>query len=322
MNTPTKVVVTGASGFIGRHLLNELTNTTASFEVSALSRSGKQLAIESTDRFRLVKGDLLQPDTLTDLVQPGSIVVNLVYISEKGDAANLNAVDNLIEQCMDKGVRRLVHCSTAVVSGGVNETEIDENTDILPVTDYEKLKFEIENRILATPDNFEKVILRPTAVFGKGGSNLMKLMNDLVHGSSFKNYLRSCLYHKRCMNLVCVENVVTALMVLINADSLPDKEVYLVSEDDNENNNFRFVEQFLRKKLQARNLSFPRLPIPASLFSIVAKIAGQPIAPPKRVYSAQKLSRLGWQKKISFEEGLARFADWYQKNYIGNNGRI
>ena len=115
-----------------------------------------------------------------------------------GEAKNITAILNLLEACRFAKIKRLIHCSTAAVSGRVSGNFITESTPCLPMTDYGIIKLKIEKVILeAAKDNFDVSIIRPTAVFGLGGKNLKKLAEDLRTKSWIINYLKSCLFGKK-----------------------------------------------------------------------------------------------------------------------------
>ena len=192
------IAITGASGFIGKHIVKELLRS-GTFRVKLLTRDAQQLHefINEAD-VEIIIGDLLKPESLNNFLEANCIVINLVYLWNGGEAKNITAILSLLEACRFAKIKRLIHCSTAAVSGRVSDNFITESTPCLPMTDYGIIKLKIEKVILeAAKDNFDVSIIRPTAVFGLGGKNLKKLAEDLRTKSWIINYLKSCLFGKK-----------------------------------------------------------------------------------------------------------------------------
>jgi nucleoside-diphosphate-sugar epimerase len=266
---------------------------------------------------RLVKGDLLKPDTLGDFLIHGSTVINLAYLNRPPIRDNLDAVENLIEKCLEARIQRLVHCSTAVVVGGVRNDVITEETLCEPVSEYETTKLQIEELLKAkVRDHFELAILRPTAVFGPGGKNLLKLAGDLTAGRGLLNYWKSCLYGSRRMNLVYVDNVVSALLFLAFKAQKMNGDTFIISDDEHAMNNYRDIETYLIKEFGRRDYPLPRILLPRFLLPCILRLAGRSNSNPHRIYRSEKIQSLGFQKKTSFETGLSSFAGWYKETYL------
>lgn len=308
----TLVSVIGASGFIGKYLLATLAER-REFEVRVLTRS-RGMKSQNGSQVSFVEGDLLQAGTLDAMFEPGCTVINLAYLASGSRQDNLEAMKNLAEACARSGVRRLIHCSTAVVAGMTKEDWVDECTPCNPVTEYERTKLEIERVLLArASESFEICILRPTAVFGPGGKNLLKLAKELEMDSLWSNYARSCLFYRRSMNLVCVENVVAALIFLLDADGKIDREIFIVSDDDAPMNNYRDIETRLLDKL-GKHFPVKSVPLPLMFLGVFRQILGKPAVNLTVKYSDKKLASFGFKKPQSLEDGIELFASYYIKH--------
>jgi nucleoside-diphosphate-sugar epimerase len=244
-------------------------------------------------------------------------VINLAYLGGAPAGDNLAAAANLADVCLQAKVRRLVHCSTAVVVGRASDDVITEETQCEPDCDYELTKFKMEKLITEKArGHFDLVILRPTAVFGPGGKNLQKLADDLMAGNRGLNYLKSCLFDRRMMNLVFVDQVVSALVFLAFALQRREGDVFIVSDDEHPMNNYRDVERFLIRALGLRDYPLPRIPLPPPVLATVLRLGGRSNSNSSRTYHADKLREAGFEKEGSFEAGLASFADWYRKHHL------
>jgi nucleoside-diphosphate-sugar epimerase len=311
------IVILGATGYIGSHLLASLAGV-KDIKIKVLTRSGNQdqHPIQWPECVEVIQGDLNDSAALHRLIEPGCTVVNLVYLWEGGEQANLAVTRNLLNACLSAGVGRLIHCSTAVVSGRASENPITESTECRPITEYGITKLKIEQLILTmAKGHFETVMLRPTAVFGPGpgGKQLKKLTADLIHGSRWRNYLKSCLFGQRRMNLVYIGNVVAAILFLIQHAQPIKEDVLIVSDDAFPNNNFMAVERYLMHSLGLPDYPLPRIPIPLGFLTLLLQGLGRDNINPRCSYSQKKLEDLGFRSPVDFETGLSHYADWRRR---------
>ncbi|HOW53914.1 MAG TPA: NAD-dependent epimerase/dehydratase family protein [Syntrophorhabdaceae bacterium] len=309
------IAVTGATGFIGTHLLDKLKNY-KNVQIRALIHKDHLAGTFDTSSIAVIEGDLLDQGSLKHFPTRGSTVVNLVYLKGRSGEENLSAVDNLGAACAEAGIKRLIHCSTAVVVGRVPENIINEETKCNPINDYEIEKLEIEKLLIEKYSGlFEIVILRPTAVFGPGGRNLLKMADHISHGNRVINYVRSCLYNKRKMNLVSVENVVNALGFLISCKKIGiNPEIFIISDDEDLSNEYRKIEISMLRSFRKKDYFIPVVPIPLFVLGSILKFSGRTNCNPLTVYSCSKLVGEGFIKKRPFQEGLIDFIDWYKVN--------
>ncbi len=163
-----KVLVTGASGFLGGSLCTELAQR-GHEPVAMVRRPGSGPAGVAE-----VPGDLADADSLRDALASASpeVVVHLAAeIASQRSAAkvrevNVEGTKRVIEAAEAAGTRRLVFAST-VVTGDAGGELLDE-TSTLPVqTAYGASKQEGER--LVRDSGLEDVVLRPSHVYGAGG---------------------------------------------------------------------------------------------------------------------------------------------------------
>lgn len=301
----TTVVVIGASGFIGEHLLGALV-ARKDLEIRVLVHRNRA---KPHARVNFIEGDLLKPDSLDALLSKNCTVINLAYLIRD----NLEAMTNLAIACAKNQVRRLIHCSTAVVVGSAKNNWITENTQCVPISAYQQTKLQIENTLLEMAlGEFEVTIIRPTAVFGPRGKNLLKLANELMTASMWINYIRSCLFNRRSMNLVCIENVVAALVFLLDAEQI-DQEIFIISDDDALINNYRDIENRLLASFR-KTYAIPRLYVPEFVLRGVLGLVGKSNKNPTMKFSDQKLVSWGFKKPQHLEACLDTFAIWYKNS--------
>jgi nucleoside-diphosphate-sugar epimerase len=266
----------------------------------------------------VVRGDLLDPNSLGQFVEPGSTVINLSYLWNAGEAVNLEVTANLLEACLAGGAKRLIHCSTAAVVGRSPEDYITELTPCRPVTEYGTTKLKIEGAITTfAQGRFDTVILRPTSVFGPGGDPLKKLANDLVSGHGALNYLKSCLFDRRRMNLVHVADVVEAILFMVRRVEALAGGIFIVSDDEAPDNHFAAVERAMRRSFGLGDYPIPRLPLPDLFIRTLLACRGRNTINPRSVFVPAKLLALGFVLPIRFEDALSEYISWYATTYLG-----
>lgn len=307
------IAVIGATGFIGRHLVDSLCKD-PSLEVRAMVHR-RQVSFPESSSLKRINGNMCKRADLDALLVPGGIVINLVYFPNRTAAENIKIVEDLVAACINKGVKKIIHCSTAVVAGNTRDVIINEETTCRPSNEYEKIKLAIERTMIEkSAGKIELAILRPTAVFGPGGENLMKLGHDLHNGNYWKNYLKASILQERSMSLVCVGNVVSAISFLTFNEHKMRGDVFIITDDEYVENNYRYIESFLRKSWCMYNYIFPLFPVPGILSTVFLKLRGRGNFNVK--YSSQKLMGAGYVKTHEFIKCLAEFADWFKDNIV------
>ena len=179
-----KVLVTGASGFLGGVLCAELAGR--DHQVAALVRRDGSEPPGTT----AVKGDLTDAGSLTDALraeQPECVFHLAAEIASQRDAAriqdvNVDGTRRLLEACEAAGVRRVVFTST-VVTGDARGAVLDEETELPVETAYGRSKQEGER--LLRESAVEDVIVRPSHVYGPGGWFVEEFVNRLRQPGRF-----------------------------------------------------------------------------------------------------------------------------------------
>jgi len=308
------VAVIGADSFIGQHLISLLC-ADDNMQIRALVHDSKENCKYNLNKVKTIKGDLLEPDSLNNLLVADCSVINLAYLWQRTKEENLQALANLVQLCRRAKVKRFIHCSTAIVAGRVNVGTVTETTICQPVNDYEKNKLAMEQLLLhQLGHDCEIAILRPTGVFGPGGKNLMKLAADLIRGKRWLNYLKSSLFGQRRMNLVWIENVVAALKFLLDTDKKIDQEIFIISDDEYSLNNYRALEKFLMGGFAIKDYPVPALKFLAIFLPLMLWLANKSDLNPNTIYSCQKIKAFGLVKPLTLEQGLEKFVAWYKKN--------
>jgi nucleoside-diphosphate-sugar epimerase len=163
-----KVLVTGASGFLGHAVCTELRDR--GHEVAALVRRPGSEPPGTT----AIAGDLSDQAALTGLVAnaaPGCVIHLAAEIASQRDPAkiaevNVEGTRRLLAASVAAGDPRFVFAST-VVTGDAHGEELDEDSDLPVETAYGRSKQEGER--LVRESGLPSVIIRPSHVYGAGG---------------------------------------------------------------------------------------------------------------------------------------------------------
>ena len=153
-------------------------------------------------------------------------------------------------------------------------------------------------------------VLRPTEVFGAGGAGLVRLATEVREAGSMIR-LKCALFGRRRLHLVFVDNVVAAIGFMVRADKSVDGECYLVSDDEAAQNTYVEVVRVLADALGVPELPGKGFELPPFVLAGILRLAGRGDSNPRRVYRCDKLLRTGFRKPIPFEEGIRRFAGWF-----------
>lgn len=297
------LAITGASGFVGRHLVAECIRH-KSFRLRLLTRNTGLLHGLADDVVAICKGDLLRPESLASFLKPEVTLIHLAY-SNENDAANIAATSNLVQVVRQFNVRRVVHCSTAVVVGFGAEGIITENTAPRPEGAYQTTKYRIEEILQAElPPDVELAILRPTHIIGPGGIGLRSMIRRLRHDGAVKNFLYHFILRSRRFNYVSVHNVAAALILLAATPVIQRGEIYNISDDDDADNNYGAVEKIIRSTLRYEHRPVLDIGLPQSCLSSLFRLMPNH-SPPNRVYSYSKISALGYRKVTSLRPTIS-----------------
>lgn len=155
------IAVTGASGFVGRHVVRELLSRGHAVRGLVRDReTARRVLPADSDRLALAAGDVTSSDTLAELLDGCRACVHTVGIIRERPGGqtfrrlHADAVRALVAACRERGTRRLVHVSAIGVG--------DEGR-----TEYQRTKFEGET--IVRRSGLDWTILRCSLIHGPGG---------------------------------------------------------------------------------------------------------------------------------------------------------
>jgi nucleoside-diphosphate-sugar epimerase len=302
MHEPRVVCVTGASGFLGRHLVRALQGEPGTM-LRTLSRRGPH------DGQTHYRGDLYDAASLRAFVEGAAVLINLVNPADApDDAAHAKAIRQLADAARQGGVARVLHVSTAVVVGRCDALRIDENTPCRPRTEYEHRKGRAE-RVLAEHlgSAVDLGILRPTAIVGEGSANLRKLASLIAHGPAWKRQALRMVHGHRQMHLVPVERVVAALLMLASDPRPLAGATFVVGADDDPLNRYQAIDARLGQLL-GKPVHGTTPAAPTWLLRFALRMLGRSLCDPRQRFSDAKLAAYGLSAGHSLDAALVAFA--------------
>jgi len=222
-----KLLVTGASGFVGKHLCQAL--ATSEVEVVAISRrnitpsySNISFIKKTLDSSKAWGNDWKGVDVVIHLAGRAHVMQEASKDPYKAYAAiNVGVTKQLAEEAARQGVKRFVFLSSVKVNGESTISKpFTEEDKPQPEDDYGKTKYEAEEvlRVVANETNMEVVIIRPPLIYGVGVKanfkNLIKLCQmdiplpfgaiknkrSLVYIGNLINFIQVCIKHPHAAN--------------------------------------------------------------------------------------------------------------------------
>ncbi|MEO5361240.1 MAG: NAD(P)-dependent oxidoreductase [Nitrospirota bacterium] len=181
-------LVTGGTGFIGSHLVEELIRR--GYNVSCLIRTKSKLHWLEGFPVSLIQGDCRTVEPLKDCIGDFDYIFHLAGITKTSAVAefyctNSKGTSNFIEMIAkhNKKIRRFVHLSTLAAAGPCKDgIPADTSAEPEPVSDYGKSKLEGEQCILKFKDDVPVTIIRPPAVYGPRDKDMFIIFKMIQHG--------------------------------------------------------------------------------------------------------------------------------------------
>jgi nucleoside-diphosphate-sugar epimerase len=184
-----KLLITGATGFIGFKLAEFYTRRGMSLRL--LVRDPARLHPELTKCCEIIIGDLTQPESLTPALRGVDSVIHAAGMLGHWGMTyqqlweiNVIGSENLVQAACRERVSRFIHLSAGGVTGPVESNPADETFPPRPRTDYERSKWEGEQRVLeiAADHNFNLLVVRPTFTYGPGDPHKLELFRAVQKG--------------------------------------------------------------------------------------------------------------------------------------------
>ena len=323
-----KIAITGATGFLGKSLAEDLAKKGHELYLHARSEE-KSKAIKDLAT-KLVICDICDEAAIKELVDSVDIVVHTVsnFRSASGPPEsyteiNLNGTINAFERAREAGVKRFIHISTIGVLGDIRECPASETTEFNPGDNYQKTKLEAELYCRKQAENkdleMKLAVIRPCSLYGPGDMRMLKMFRMLKKGTFFVVGKCDANFHA-----VYIDDLIAGIELAINDDS--NNEVFILGGDK-----YISLKDYITIAAHAVGAKYPWIKIPFApmyALSAVVEFACVPfgIEPPifrrrvkfyrnNRAFDISKAKqKLGYAPGVSLEEGMKRTVDWYKTN--------
>lgn len=326
------ILVTGASGFIGRNITKTLQR--AGYKVRALYRRAeppRELNEAAESGAELIRGDLVKMlgnNAAAELVEGVEVIIHTaakVTTTGKWSAfekINIDVTSDLLKRAEDEGVKRFVYLSSMAVHGfGEHMFSNEAGPYYRLITNYQKSKKAAENLVSAyRGDRLSTIILRPGLVYGPGDTTTLKPALDLL--SAGKMPMIGGFHVYSCH--VYIDDFVQAVKLAVEADGL-NGEVFDIAGDD-----MVTLREAIFTAAALMGTDAPKIDLPPmlantagavlDLFHRVFRIDREPLV---SRYLAQQLSNnfhfssekakklLGYSPGVNWQEGIKKTVEAY-----------
>jgi len=324
-----KIFITGASGFVGSVLLDNL--LLRGFAVTSLMR---QLPADSLAGVEMLKGDLSdfsnyfygdEHDRPVRLSLEGIDVVihcaarvhmledNSIDVKNKFRAINCDATLAMALMAAQNGVQRFVFLSSIKVNGEITQEggAFSSDDTQIPTDPYGLSKYEAEQGLLAIAKKtgMEVVIIRPALVYGPGvKANFASMIKWANKGIPLPF---GAVHNKR--TLVALDNLVSFILYCAEYKKTPQaaNQVFLISDSESVS-----TTELLQRVAKAFGKKALLLPVPVSFMRLIAEIFGRKGVADRlfnslQVDNSKARELLNWKPVVTMDEQLKKVADAY-----------
>jgi nucleoside-diphosphate-sugar epimerase len=320
-------LVTGASGFVGGHLVRLL--AAQGLPVRAMVRDAAKAEALKPLGIEVVIADLQNPESLEQAMKGVRGIYHIASIFRQAGLpesvfhdVNAEGTRRLLEAAIAAGVERVIHCSTVGVLGHVETPPANELTPYNPGDMYQRSKMEGEKIAL---DYFRSgrisgVVIRPAMIYGPGDDRTLKIFKMIARRQFF--YIGN---GEAFVHWIDVRDLAKAFILAMEKSHL-NGETYIIAGEKAVPLS-RMVETVARYlQVPPPGLHLPVKPMQALGSLCEAIFTPLRLQPPifrrrvdfftkSRYFDASKAARdLGFRPTQPFEEELSDITQWYQNN--------
>ncbi|OPX57493.1 MAG: short chain dehydrogenase [Methanomassiliicoccales archaeon PtaB.Bin215] len=321
-----RVLVTGATGFLGGHLIEEMAKS-PHVPVCAHRKGSDTRKIDDLGLEKVVF-DLTDGDSMLSALRNVDAVVHLAaYYTFTGkkemyEKVNVKGTGDLLEACQQAGVRRFIYCSSTEAMGPIASPPGDEDSPLNPQYEYGRSKAMAEE--LVRSSGLDWTILRPSGIYGP--SNVDDVAYYFI--TSFKGFASKFIIGsgKNYIQFVHVKDVVQGFVKALDSPA-SIKGTYIITQA--RPYTYEEVYRILANIFQQKE---PRWRVPKGM----AKLMMLPIegfslligrenflyrretvesVTSDRAFKIDRARRdLGYEPVYDLPEGMAETVAWYREN--------
>ena len=320
------VLVTGATGFIGRHLVERLTHE--GHHVRAFVRPTTDATWFDPLGVEVVRGDLGDASAVERAVEERRVVYHLAATTESTgllsrrdvQVANIQGAENVALAAVRAGVDRLVFCSSVAVYGRIAKNQlIDEQTETNPDSPYGESKVLGEQVVLSARqhDCLPVVVARISTVWGPGTTSWLGFFRSIASGH-FRLIGKGTNYH----HIVYVSDVVEGLLLCGSVKGVEGRTYILAGSESVQ---LRGIVEMIGEEVGVTRFAanFPAAPLHAYrvLDKLAVALVGRKLPRADRLAMflgdrtfdiSRARQELGYVPRISTKDTIHRMAEWFR----------
>lgn len=300
-----KILVTGASGFVGLSLTKSLLKN--GYSVQVLIRNKALATYFKSLGAKVIVGNFTNP-TFQKAMKNVTYIYHLAAEREVGQnwktyyRANVIATQNLLKEAIKNRVKRFIYLSTVHVHGFPRNLPVDEKTQYDPRTSYAKSKMLAELEVIKNRTKIDFTIVRSTLVYGPGDKKQFILKFSRLFNPFFGLILGN---GKNRIHFIYINDLTKGLLLMLKKEArneifiLSGKQPIIADELATMLCGLRQIRPFVMK-----------VPLTIAKFGLIGK-ATIDIITHDRYYSTQKAqTTLGFKPRVEYFNGLRNTLDW------------
>lgn len=322
----SSALVTGATGFIGSHLVDALLERGCT--VHCIVRKTSNLRWLDKSRVILHTGDLHQPETYQEFLNDIDYVFHSAGITRANNRHeylhnNARVCVPFYRSCVERGkrIKGVVHVSSlAAVGPTLPKQKVDEETPCHPLTYYGKSKLTGEEIALGYASELPMMVLRPPVVYGARDVNFFAYLKVISWRMAIKVGTTP-----RTLSLIHVKDLVNAMIRTAEAPD-PDQNVFFITDG-----NTYSWDDVANAAMEALNVRAQTVIIPVSLMGFAAMVSEflakmrdtTPLLDRQRMIDLRQSSwtasserffnHYSFQPQVDLNQGLKQTCAWYKQ---------
>lgn len=324
-----RILVTGATGFLGSALVTELVRQQQ--PVRILARDEAKARAQFGDGVTLISGDITDQKAVRQAVEGATCIYHLVgrlyhpsVPVELYSETHVEGTRILLEACQGQAqLQRFVHCSTTGVLGVTGKTPAAEDAPFAPTNPYEATKLAAERLALKAyrEQGIPVSVIRPGLVYGPGDLHLLGFFSSIKKG-----LFRVIDGGHALLHPIYIDDMTTAFLLaaqrpeaighcynIAGERPVPIRELATT------------IAHSLGKELPKGSIPLWLANLASDIFALLPGFQGEraPLTRSRvkflthsRVYDCRRAHKeLGFQPQTDLTTGMQKTADWYYKHH-------
>jgi len=321
-----KILITGATGFVGHHLVKRLKKEGCQLRI--LKEKNQSLVFLKNLELEIIEGDIRNFEDVKKAVKGCDIVFHLAGIVSYWKKVqrlqyevNVLGTKNIVKACLEYKIKRLIHVSSTASVGFEKNKPADEETsfNLFPLrADYCNTKFLGEVEVLrGIARGLDAVIVCPGSIYGE--EDLRRIKSDMIFNFKFPF---SLFYMQGGVGVVDIKDIVEGLLQAWKKGRMGERYI-LVGENLSFYEIRKMIAKALGKKPPKICLSGLFLYFLSYLFLFFSFISGKkPLLTPEMArfhklylyFSNKKAKKELGIKFTPFKETIKRAVKWYKNH--------